>query len=182
MFDINNSYLISIGYSLGYISYNEKLYGKIDIGSATEIVDFVEYSVWQLIFRYGNKKELVTVYDSLFNDNKLEDILKKLISKGIVIEINDDNKFSDYYQKIKEYKLFRQGFGIGLEANDSLHYKVVLDKEILLDSLEFGIWSAANNRITIEEVYKYIEKDIVEDVFTLITFNLYQQNLVYFTL
>ena len=176
-------YLISLGYPIGIIKKEDNYIGMIDLNTETIVLNFIEYSIWNMIFKYGVKEELIEQSHSIFKQIDVSNILEILKEKHLLIEINDEENLEIYFEKIKNYKLHRQGFGIGICGEIENSYKVAIEKsEILLDSLQYTIWSTSNNKMNIEDMYNIMKEQVIKDIslFMVIILDLYQKNMIYF--
>lgn len=176
-----SKYLISFGYPMGFFN-NEELEGIVSINDDTVILDAVKYTAWQIIFKYGVKEEFVEEYKTIFDDIDVEDVLNNLKDNDLVMEIDDEDDIELYFEKLKDVRLYRQGFGMGLDSENNDLYKIaIMNYELKVTLLEYIIWSSADNKLTLGDIYKNMVEKGFKDlkVFIFLVLNLYQENLIY---
>jgi hypothetical protein len=85
------------------------------------------------------------------NDEIQDDMtynINKLIEKGLFIEFEPD-KQKDFFEAMKDLKLFRQGF-----SAFGLNQQICLSKDpIEVNDLQLEIWRKSNGVRTIEQIY-----------------------------
>lgn len=173
------NYLLAVGYSIGITQYNNEFVAVVDMADKSVILDVKSFSAWQLIFQCVDIETYLSKYNEIYNDNEGEKILDDLISSEIVLKLNINTPFKEQYEILKEYKLCRQGMGIGIGEGDINKYIVVTDKKIMLDSAEFTVWASANTVLKVEDIYNSFEGRIDEQVLISILLNLYHENIIY---
>ncbi|HHQ4156177.1 hypothetical protein ACQR2Y_12975 [Clostridium perfringens] len=177
---MESSFLISLGYSIGIVPEGKHAIGIIETGNDSLLLDIKSFSLWQLIFNISTKDEFISKYNKMYDDNEAEKHLISLINHKVVIEIINKPELDEYFDKLQNFKLFRQGFGIGINDKNLEGFIVVTDKEVILDFLEYSIWSASNNVLTIKDIFNKVkDRGIDKTIFILLVLNLFNKNLVY---
>lgn len=176
-----SKYLISFGYPMGFVN-KEELVGIISTNDNTIVLNAVKYAAWQLIFKYGMKEEFTKEFESIFENTDTEKVLNKLKSESLIIELDDEDDLELCFNNLKDLKLYRQGFGMGVDPENNSYYKIAITNyQLRISLLEYIIWSSADNKVTIEEIYNDIAGKGFNDLktFILLILNLYQENLLY---
>ena len=177
---MENEYLVSIGYSIGILPYEEGRVGVIDRGDESIILEPKSFLAWKIIFDCINYNEFRKKYNDIVSADDINEILAELIKNDIVLKLSGYVDLEEYYEVFKDFKLHRQGIGLGIDRNDISKYRVITDIENILEPIEFTVWSSANIGLKIEEIYESVKEYIDKATLILILLRLYRINLIYF--
>lgn len=152
---MNQSYYMSIGYPIGLCKSieNEENYYNIEINGDFKRLSFLSYNIYNICFFDIKTKE--TISEILekklkINNFSLDLELNKLINEKVLIKL-ETNKIENIYEKIKNFTLLRNGFGIGInDKNNAIILNQKQNFEISL--IEYNIWAESDNRKTIDEI------------------------------
>ncbi|MGL5379330.1 hypothetical protein [Clostridium sp.] len=177
---MSNKYFVTVGYSIGLMPTNEGVIGIVDRGQDTVILEHKSFSVWQVACHALKENSFFEKYNQLNCEEDSETYINKFIDEGILVKVDIDEDIEYTFNLLKDFRLCRQGLGMGVNLDDVTKFNVLTSEMIDLEPLEFSIWSVANATDKISDIYNKLGGEINKAIFISRILKLYVNNLIYF--
>ena len=149
---MKNSFLFSVGYPLGNTLNEGNSFYIERCDSMYNLSNTIIHYIWSKCMNGISYESLKESFDAVFDGEvQLDGYLQELIDNKFVLQINsEDNSLN--YEIMKNFKLLRQGVGLGAINDSNSRYIHYSGEECEIEVLEYNVWLMANGNKTVSNI------------------------------
>ena len=149
---MKNSFLFSVGYPLGNTANEENSFYIERCDSMYTLSNTIIHYIWSKCMNVISYEDLKKSFNSVFDGEvQLDDYLQELIDNKFVLKLDGEDNLINY-ESMKNFKLLRQGIGLGAINDSNNRYIHYSGEECKIEVLEYNVWLLANGINTVDNI------------------------------